>query len=97
MRAPCWIGRATGGVNSNIAGGLNQQMFADEMQAIIETAHMFGRKVAAHAHGKDADIIAVSGSPLDDVKRLENVSFVMRRGVVHKLDGKRQPFPEEPT
>ena len=44
-----------------------------------------------------AIIIAVSGSPLDDVKRLENVSFVMRRGVVHKLDGKRQPFPEERT
>ena len=227
---------ATGGVNSNIAGGLNQQMFADEMRAIVETAHMFGRKVAAHAHGKngikaaleagvdsiehgtftdaetnalfkkrnawfvptmvaphaayaqakagarslntlkkaeetveihakntagairdgvkiafgtdagvgdhsrnaeefshliragmtpaaairaatidaatllgqadhigtlepgkDADIIAVSGSPLDDVKRLENVTFVMRRGVVHKLDGKRQPFPEETT
>lgn len=225
---------ATGGVNSNIAGGLNQQMFADEMQAIVETAHLFGRKVAAHAHGKngikaaleagvdsiehgtytdaetnalfkkrnawlvptmvaphaalaqakagarslnslkkaeeaaaihgkntagairdgvkiafgtdagvdehgknakefsllvgagmtpaaairaatldaatllgqadrigtlepgkDADIIAVSGSPLEDVKRLENVSFVMRRGVVHKLDGKRQPFPQE--
>ena len=40
---------ATGGVNSNIAGGLNQQMFADEMKAIIDTAHMFGRKVAAHA------------------------------------------------
>lgn len=227
---------ATGGVNSNIAGGLNQQMFADEMQAIVETAHMFGRKVAAHAHGKngikaaleagvdsiehgtfsdaetnalfkkrnawlvptmvaphaayaqakagarslntlkkaeetvaihgkniagairdgvkiafgtdagvgdhaknaeefsllvgagmtpaaairaatldaatllgqadrigtlepgkDADIIAVSGSPIEDVKRLENVNFVMRRGVVHKLDGKRQPFPAETT
>jgi len=225
---------ATGGVNSNIAGGLNQQMFADEMKAIVETAHMFGRKVAAHAHGnngikaaleagvdsiehgtytdattnalfkkrgawfvptmvaphaalaqaqagarnqntllkaqeavashakntaaaikdgvkiafgtdsgvgdhaknakefallvqagmtpaaairsatldaatllgqearigslapgKDADIIAVSASPLEDVTRLENVEFVMRRGVVHKLDGKRQPFPEQ--
>lgn len=44
---------ATGGVNSNIAGGLNQQMFMDEMQAIVDTAHMFGRKVAAHAHGKN--------------------------------------------
>jgi len=31
------------------------------------------------------------------VKRLENVSFVMRRGVVHKLDGKRQAFPQEAT
>ncbi len=225
---------ATGGVNSNIAGGLNQQMFPDEMKAIVDTAHMFGRKVAAHAHGKngikaaleagvdsiehgtytdaetnalfkkrnawlvptmvapnaalaqaragarslntlkkaeeavashakntagairegvkiafgtdagvgdhaknaeeftllvkagltpaaairaatldaatllgqadrigslepgkDADIIAVSGSPLEDVSRLERVNFVMRRGVVHKLDGKRQAFPED--
>ncbi len=225
---------ATGGVNSNIAGGLNQQMFADEMKAIIDTAHMFGRKVAAHAHGqngiktaleagvdsiehgtytdaqtnalfkkngawlvptmiaphaalaqakagarskntllkaeeaaaahgknigaaikdgvkiafgtdtgvsdhgknaqefallvkagmtpggaikaatldaatlldrvntlgsiepgKDADIIAVAASPLADVTELERVRFVMRRGVVHKLDGARQAFPVE--
>jgi imidazolonepropionase-like amidohydrolase len=44
---------ATGGVNSNVAGGLGRQMFDDEMKAIVETAHMFGRKVAAHAHGTD--------------------------------------------
>jgi imidazolonepropionase-like amidohydrolase len=225
---------ATGGVNSNIAGGLNQQMYADEMRAIVETARMFGRKVAAHAHGqngikaaleagvdsiehgtytdaesnalfkktgawlvptmvaphaalaqaqagsrspaslakaqeavaahgknmagairdgvkfafgtdsgvsdhgknaaefarlvtagmtsavairsatldaaallgrserlgsieagKDADIIAVAASPLDDVTQLERVRFVMRRGVVHKLDGLRQAFPPQ--
>ncbi len=223
---------ATGGVNSNIAGGLGQQMFADEMKAVVDTAHLFGRKVAAHAHGadgikaaleagvdsiehatytnaetnalfkrssawlvptmvaphaalaqaragartkatlekaeqaviahneniahavrdevriafgtdtgvsdhgknaqefdllvkaglkpaaairaatsdaaslldrsqqigtiepgKDADIIAVVSSPLDDVSVLERVRFVMRKGVVHKLDGARQPFP----
>ena len=223
---------ATGGVNSNIAGGLGQQMFADEMKAIVDTAHLFGRKVAAHAHGadgikaaleagvdsiehatytdaetnalfkrssawlvptmvaphaalaqaragartkatlekaeqaviahneniahavrdevriafgtdtgvsdhgknaqefgllvkaglkpasairaatsdaaslldrsqqigtiepgKDADIIAAVSSPLDDVSVLERVRFVMRKGVVHKLDGARQPFP----
>ena len=45
--------------------------------------------------GKDADIIAVSRSPLQDVTELERVRFVMRRGVVHKLDGRRQPFPPE--
>jgi imidazolonepropionase-like amidohydrolase len=45
--------------------------------------------------GKDADIIAVSGSPLDDVTRLQNVGFVMRRGVVHKLGGQRQVFPAQ--
>jgi imidazolonepropionase-like amidohydrolase len=223
---------ATGGVNSNIAGGLGQQLFDDEMKAIVDTAHLFGRKVAAHAHGadgimaalkagvdsiehatysdattnaefkrskawlvptmvaphaalaqaragarslatlakaeetvavhneniakairegvriafgtdsgvsdhgknakefallvkagltpaaairaatidaatlldranrvgsiepgKEADIIAVATSPLDDVTVLERVRFVMRQGVVHALDGARQPFP----
>jgi imidazolonepropionase-like amidohydrolase len=225
---------ATGGVNSNIAGGLNQQMFADEMKAIVDTAHMFGRRVAAHAHGqngikaaleagvdsiehgtytdaqtnalfkkngawlvptmvaphaalaqaragarskntlakaeeaaaahhknvsaairdgvkiafgtdsgvsdhaknaqefsllikagltpavairaatidaamllgredrlgtiepgKEADIIAVGASPLNDVTELERIRFVMRRGVVHKADGSRQVFPPQ--
>jgi imidazolonepropionase-like amidohydrolase len=223
---------ATGGVLSNIAGGLGQQLFDDEMKAIVDTAHLFGRKVAAHAHGADgiaaalragvdsvehatytnaetnalfkrssawlvptmvaphaavaqaragarskatlakaeetigvhndniakaikdgvriafgtdsgvsdhgknakefallvkagmtpaaairaatldaatlldrsgqigslepgkqADIIAVATSPLDDVTALEHVRFVMQRGVVHVLDGGRQPFP----
>ena len=42
---------ATGGVLSNVPGGLNQQMMDDEMRAVVETAKMFGRKVAAHAHG----------------------------------------------
>jgi imidazolonepropionase-like amidohydrolase len=43
--------------------------------------------------GKQADIIAVATSPLDDVTVLERVRFVMRHGVVHVLDGARQPFP----
>ncbi len=43
---------ATGGVNSNVAGGLEQQLFDDEMKAIVDTAHLFGRKAAAHAHGE---------------------------------------------
>lgn len=225
---------ATGGVNSNVAGGLARQMFPDEMEAIVHTAKSFGRKVTAHAHGKDgidtalragvdsiehgtfiddetialfkqkgaylvptmiapiaalaqarkgdrppaslkkaeeagavarnshvrafkagvkvafgtdsgvpphginaqefklmvdagmtpmaaiqaatvnaadllgrsdslgtieagkdADIIAVSGSPLDDVTRLQQVDFVMRRGAVHKIGGARQVFPAQ--
>ncbi|QNN67373.1 amidohydrolase family protein [Sphingomonas lutea] len=44
---------ATGGVLSNVAGGLAQQMMDDEMKAVVDTARMFGRKVAAHAHGVD--------------------------------------------
>ena len=42
---------ATGGVLSPTAAGTEQQFFADELEAIVETAHMLGRKVAAHAHG----------------------------------------------
>jgi imidazolonepropionase-like amidohydrolase len=44
---------STGGVLSNVAGGLAQQMMEDEMRAVVQTAHMFGRKVATHAHGVD--------------------------------------------
>ena len=35
--------------------------------------------------GKLADIIAVSGNPLEDIRTLEDVKFVMKGGVVYKL------------
>jgi imidazolonepropionase-like amidohydrolase len=65
--------------------------------ATIDAATLLGQeaRIGSLAAGKDADIIAVSASPLEDVTRLENVGFVMRRGVVHKIDGQRQPFPEQ--
>jgi imidazolonepropionase-like amidohydrolase len=44
---------ATGGVLSNVPGGLNQQMMDDEIRAVVATARTFGRKVAVHAHGVD--------------------------------------------
>ncbi|MEZ5428839.1 MAG: amidohydrolase family protein [Pyrinomonadaceae bacterium] len=34
--------------------------------------------------GKYADIVAVSGDPLKDVKLLENISFVMKNGFIYK-------------
>ncbi|KPH63459.1 MULTISPECIES: metal-dependent hydrolase family protein [Pseudoalteromonas] len=42
---------ATGGVLSNTAAGVNQQLSDDELAAIVDTAHHLGRKVTAHAHG----------------------------------------------
>lgn len=63
--------------------------------ATIDNAAELDRPIGAIMVGRDADIIAVGGSPLDDVTRLEKVDFVMRRGVVHKLGGARQPFPPE--
>jgi imidazolonepropionase-like amidohydrolase len=41
---------ATGGVLSNVSGGLGRAMEPAEMKAIIDTAHGLGRKVATHSH-----------------------------------------------
>ncbi len=49
----------TGGVNSRIGAGLNKQMFDDEAKALIETAHMYNKKVAVHAHGADGINLAL--------------------------------------
>jgi imidazolonepropionase-like amidohydrolase len=38
--------------------------------------------------GKWADIIAVDGNPLADVKLLQDVKFVMKAGAVYKSTGK---------
>ncbi|MEZ5440125.1 MAG: amidohydrolase family protein [Lysobacterales bacterium] len=50
----------TGGVNSRISAGLGAQMFEDEARAVVETAHLYGRKVAVHAHGADGIHLALS-------------------------------------
>ncbi|WP_423602025.1 amidohydrolase family protein [Sphingomonas sp. MS122] len=65
--------------------------------ATINAAEALGRSSAIGTiePGKDADIIAVAGSPLEDVTRMERVEFVMRHGVVHKASGKRQGFPAD--
>jgi imidazolonepropionase-like amidohydrolase len=64
--------------------------------ATSNAAEALGRpNIGSIAPGKDADLIAVAGSPLDDIGRMEQVDFVMRQGVVHKAGGKRQAFPAE--
>jgi imidazolonepropionase-like amidohydrolase len=68
---------ATGGVNSDIAGGLNQLMMDDEMKAVVDTAHIFGRKVAAHAHGAEAIKRAVRAG----VASVEHGGLVDEEGV----------------
>ena len=42
------------------------------------------KKIGSIAAGKYADIIAVSGDPVQDILVLEHVSFVMKGGVVYK-------------
>jgi imidazolonepropionase-like amidohydrolase len=50
---------ATGGVNSRIGAGLGAQLFDDEVETLVRTAAMYGRKVAVHAHGNDGILIAL--------------------------------------
>ncbi|MCE3286007.1 MAG: amidohydrolase family protein [Steroidobacteraceae bacterium] len=50
----------TGGVNSQVGAGLGQQMFGDEARAIVETAKLYGKKVAVHAHGADGIAVALA-------------------------------------
>ena len=57
------------------------------MQAIrtatVAAADLLGRSdVGTIEVGKTADIIAVAASPLDDVRALERMDFVMHRGVI---------------
>jgi imidazolonepropionase-like amidohydrolase len=49
----------TGGVNSRIGAGLGAQLFDDEVKALIDTAHLYGKKVAVHAHGNDGINLAL--------------------------------------
>ena len=44
---------STGGVLSDTTTGTGQQMADDEMKAIVETAHVLGRKVTSHAHAAE--------------------------------------------
>jgi imidazolonepropionase-like amidohydrolase len=54
--------------------------------ATVNAADHFGltAEIGSIAPGKVADIIAVGGDPLSNVRELESVDFVMARGKVHK-------------
>ena len=47
-------------------------------------------RVGAIEPGKWADIIAIDGDPLKDVKVLQHVNFVMKSGVVYKDETHKQ-------
>jgi imidazolonepropionase-like amidohydrolase len=49
----------TGGVNSRIGSGLGQQAFDDEVKALVDTARLYKKKIAVHAHGSDGIDVAL--------------------------------------
>jgi imidazolonepropionase-like amidohydrolase len=58
----------------------------------INAADLMGwtDRVGAIEPGKWADIIAIDGDPLKDVKILQHVNFVMKSGVVYKNETRKQ-------
>ena len=52
----------------------------------LNAAKLLGwdKRIGTIEAGKWADIVAVPGNPLDDIHRTENVTFVMKGGVVYK-------------
>jgi imidazolonepropionase-like amidohydrolase len=58
--------------------------------ATVNAADLMGwtAKTGSLEPGKWADIIAVEKNPIDDVRTLQNVKFVMKAGVVYKNEGK---------
>ena len=63
---------ATGGVLSNVSGGLGRAMTPQEMVAIVETAHGLGRKVAAHSHAAEGTKAALTAG----VDSIEHGTFL---------------------
>ena len=96
----------TGGVNSRIGAGLGQQMFADEAKAVVETAHLHGKKVAVHAHGTDginvalaagADSIEHGTMPNEETLRLFKQGGAYYVPTLSTVNGYRERLAKDPN
>lgn len=68
---------ATGGVFSRNTEPGGQQLSVEEMRAIVDEAHMWGLKVAAHAHGASGIKAAIQAG----VDTIEHVSLIDDEGI----------------
>lgn len=96
----------TGGVNSRIGAGLGQQMFADEAKAVVETAHLHGKKVAVHAHGTEginvalaagADSIEHGTMPNEETLRLFKQGGAYYVSTLSTVNGYRERLAKDPN
>jgi imidazolonepropionase-like amidohydrolase len=96
----------TGGVNSRIGAGVGAQMFDDEAKALIDTAKLYGKKVAVHAHGADGIKLALRhgvhsiehGTVFDDeVLRLFRQSGAYYVPTLSTVIGYRERLAKDPN
>jgi len=80
---------ATGGVLSNTAAGVAQQLTDPELSAIVQAAHMMGRRVTAHAHGADGINAALRAG----VDSIEHGTYLDRDSVRLLRQGNRYLVP----
>ncbi|HRE43348.1 MAG TPA: amidohydrolase family protein [Terricaulis sp.] len=80
---------ATGGVLSNTATGVNQQLSDDELAAIVDAAHAMGRRVTAHAHG----VNGINAALRAGVDSIEHGSYLDRESVRLLRQGNRYLVP----
>ncbi|MFO0451643.1 MAG: amidohydrolase family protein [Pseudomonadota bacterium] len=96
----------TGGVNSRIGAGLAQQMFLDEAKAIVETARLHGKKVAAHAHDWTGINVALQAGvdsiehgtvPNDETLKLFRQSGAYYVPTLSTVNGYRERLAKDPN
>lgn len=80
---------ATGGVLSNTAAGVSQQLTDPELAAIVQAAHMMGRRVTAHAHGTDGINAALRAG----VDSIEHGTYIDRDSIRMLRQGDRYLVP----
>jgi imidazolonepropionase-like amidohydrolase len=80
---------ATGGVLSNTAAGVAQQLSDDELRAIVDAAHAMGRRVTAHAHG----VGGINAALRAGVDSIEHGTFLDAEGMRLIRQGNRYLVP----
>jgi imidazolonepropionase-like amidohydrolase len=90
---------ATGGVFSRNTEPGQQQLSEDELRAIAEEAHMWGLRVAAHAHGA-AGIRAAIRAGIDTIEHAslidaEGIRLARERGAVLVMDIYNSEYTQE--
>lgn len=80
---------ATGGVLSNTAAGISQQLSDSELAAIVDAAHAMGRRVTAHAHG----VNGINAALRAGVDSIEHGTYLDDQSIRQLRQGNRYVVP----